>query len=111
MERLDALCQTPAAKEKIEEIAAGILRKNGRWIAAHADAEKRSQELAERLHQTQRRLNAAKLWLSRENPRTLYRVIKPNARSGIAPTTQSPSVIKSTATLIADAMLGEREAN
>lgn len=110
LERLDALCQTPAAKEKIEEIAAGILRKNGRWIAAHADAEKRSQELAERLHQTQRRLNAAKLWLSRENPRTLYRVIKPNARSGIAPTTQSPSVIKSAATLIADAMLGEREA-
>ena len=109
-ERLDALCQSPAAKEKIEEIAAGILRKNGKWAAAYADAEKRSQELAERLHRTQRRLNAAKLWLSRENPRTLYRVIKTKAGSGTAPATQSPSVIKSAAALIADAMLGEKEA-
>lgn len=113
LERLNALCQTPAAKEKIEEIAVGILRKNGRWIAAHADAEKRSQELAERLHRTQQRLNAAKLWLSRENPRTLYRVIKPKTGNTItsgATTAHSHSVMKSAATLIADAMLGEKEA-
>lgn len=105
LERLDALCHTPNVKEKIEEITAGILRKNGKWTAAYADAEKRSQELAERLHRTQRRLNAAKLWLSRENPRTLYRVIKPqtgkSTTSG-ATTIHSPSVMKSAATLIAD---------
>ena len=113
LERLDALCQTPAAKEKIEEIAAGILRKNGKWAVAYAAAEKRGQELAERLHLTQRRLNAAKLWLSRENPRTLYRVIKPKAGSNTtsgATIAQSPSVLKSAAILIADAMLGEKEA-
>ena len=109
-ERLDAFCQEPAPKAKIEEIAAGILRKNGKWATAYAEAEKQSLELAERLHQTQRRLNAAKLWLSRENPRTLYRVIKPKAGSGATPATHSPSVIKSAAAVIADAMLGENEA-
>ena len=111
--RLNALCQTPAAKEKIEEIAAGILRKNVKWTSAYANAEKHSQELAERLHQTQRRLNAVKLWLSRENPRTLYRLVKPKSKNGIASeltVKQDTSVVKSAVAVIADAMLGDKEA-
>ena len=40
LERLNALCQKPEAKAKIEEIAAGILRKNGKWATAYAEAER-----------------------------------------------------------------------
>ena len=109
--RLDALCQTPVAKAKIDEIAAGILRKNAKWSEQYAKAEKRSKELAERLHLTQKRLNAVKLWLTHENPRTLYRVVKPKDKSSTgAFTDNNQGLLKSAALVIADAMLGDREA-
>lgn len=113
LEQLNALCQEPEAKAKIEEIAAGILRKNEKWTKAYAEAEKRSQELADRLHQTQKRLNAVKHWLSRENPRTLYRVVKPKSGNSTAPgatVNHDTSVVKSAVTVIADAMLGDKDA-
>ena len=105
-ERLDALCQTPAAKEKIEEIAAGILRKNGKWATAYDEAEKRSQELADRLHLTQKRLNAVKQWLSRENPRTRYRLVTPKTSPQGTTRENDTALVKSAASVIADAMLG-----
>ena len=113
LERLDALCQEPAAKAKIEEIAVGILRKNEKWAKSYAEAEKHSQELADRLHQTQKRLNAVKRWLSQENPRTMYRVMKPKSGNSTAlgmTATHDASVVKSAVTVIADAMLGDKDA-
>ena len=110
LERLNALCQKPEAKAKIEEIAAGILRKNGKWATAYAEAEKRSQELADRLHQTQKRLNAVKHWLSRENPRTKYRLVMPKTSPQGATRKNDTALVKSAASVIADAMLGDPEA-
>ena len=113
LERLNALCQEPKAKAKIEEIAAGILRKNEKWAKSYAEAEKHSQELADRLHQTQKRLNAVKHWLSRENPRTMYRMVKPKSGDSTAPVTvanHDTSVVKSAVTVIADAMMGDKDA-
>ncbi len=110
LERLNALCQKPEAKAKIEEIAAGILRKNGKWATAYAEAEKRSQELADRLHRTQKRLNAIKHWLSRENPRTKYRLVIPKTSSQGAIRENGTALVKSAASVIADAMLGDPEA-
>ncbi len=113
LERLNALCQEPKAKAKIEEIAAGILRKNEKWAKSYAEAEKRSQELADRLHQTQKRLNAVKHWLSRENPWTMYRMVKPKSRDSTAPVTvanHDTSVVKSAVTVIADAIMGDKDA-
>jgi len=110
LRRLNALCQKPEAKAKIEEIAAGILRKNGKWATAYAEAEKRSQELADRLHQTQKRLNAVKHWLSRENPRTKYRLVIPKTSPQGAIRENGTALVKSAASVIADAMLGDPEA-
>jgi len=110
LERLNALCQKPETKAKIEEIAAGILRKNGKWTTAYAEAEKRSQELADRLHQTQKRLNAVKHWLSRENPRTKYRLVIPKTSPQGAIRENGTALVKSAASVIADAMLGDPEA-
>ena len=109
LDRLNALCQKPEAKTKIEEIAAGILRKNGKWATAYAEAEKRSQELADRLHQTQKRLNAIKHWLSRENPRTKYRLVIPKTSPQGATRENGTALVKSAASVIADAMLGDPE--
>ena len=111
--RLEAVCQSPEAKAKIEEIAAGILRKNSKWAKEYADAKKRTQALSAKLHQTQERLNTVKKWLSRENPRTMYRVLKPKPGSNTAQATatnQDTALVKSAATVIADAMLGDKEA-
>ena len=110
LERLNALCQKPEAKAKIEEIAAGILRKNGKWATSYAEAEKRSQDLADRLHQTQKRLNAVKHWLSRENPRTRYRLVMHKASPQGATRENGTALVKSAASVIADAMLGYPEA-
>ena len=111
--RIDALCQRPTDKEKIDEIAAGILRKNATWTEQYANAEKRSQELAARLHLTQKRLNAVKLWLAHENPRTLYRIVKAKdanrTKTGVF-ADNNQVLLKSATSIIADAMLGDREA-
>ena len=110
LNRLNALCQKPEAKAKIEEIAAGILRKNGKWAKAHAEAEKHSQVLADSLHQTQKRLNAVKHWLSRENPRTRYRLVTPKTSPQGATRENDTALVKSAASVIADAMLGDPDA-
>ena len=110
MDRLNALCQKPEAKAKIEEIAAGILRKNGKWATTYDEAEKRSQELADRLHLTQKRLNAVKRRLSRENPRTRYRLVTPKTSPQGATRENDTALVKSAASVIADAMLGDPEA-
>ena len=110
LERLNALCQKPEAKAKIEEIAAGILRKNGKWATSYAEAEKRSQDLADRLHQTQKRLNAVKHWLSRENPWTKYRLVMPKTSPQGATRKNDTALVKSAVSVIADAMLGDPEA-
>ena len=107
---LNALCQKPEAMAKIEEIAAGILRKNEKWAKAYAEAEKRSQELTDRLHQTQKRLNAVKHWLSRKNPRTRYRLVMHKASPQGATRENDTAIVKSAASIIADAMLGNPEA-
>ena len=86
---------------------------NEKWAKSYAEAESRSQELADRLHQTQKRLNAVKRWLSRENPQTMYRVIKPKSENSTAPgvtANHDTSVVKSAVTVIADAMLGDKDA-
>ena len=86
---------------------------NEKWAKAYAEAERHSQELADRLYQTQKRLNAVKHWLSRENPRTLYRVVKPKSGDSTASgmtANHDTSVVKSAVTVIADAMLGDKDA-
>lgn len=115
-ERLAALCQEPSAKAKIEEIAAGILRKNEKWAKKYDEADKRSQALAEKLYHTKEQLNAVKYRLSKENPKTMYQVVKPKtdriAAQVTTPTTvrQEESLAKSAASVIADALLGAPEA-
>ena len=77
---------------------------------AYAEAEKRNQELADRLHQTQKRLNAVKHWLSRENTRTRYRLVMPKTIPHGATRENDTALVKSAATVIADAMLGDPDA-
>ncbi len=110
LDRLNALCQKPEAKAKIKEIAAGILRKNGKWATAYDETAKRSQEIADRLHLTQKRLNAVKRWLSRENPRTRYRLVTPKTSPQGATRENDIALVKSAASVIADAILGDPDA-
>lgn len=111
-ERLKALCQEPSAKAKIEEIAAGILRKNAKWTKKYEDAQEHSQALAEKLHHAKEQLNAVKYRLAKENPKTMYRIVKPKTDHNTVqtPANQEESIAKSAVSVIADALLGDPDA-
>ena len=91
---LETLCQPHEAQRKIEEIAAGILRKNFRFVRQLEEVESREKELIPRINHSKEQLNALEVCIARDKVGTCYRVINSDRLSN-----------KKAASIIADAIL------
>ena len=96
---LESLYQKPDALKKIELIAAGILRKNYKFVRRLEEIETRVKNLAQRMNHAKEQLDALKIQLTLDKPNTCYRVNYSDNSSG-----------NSLASIIADAILKESEA-
>lgn len=94
---LDSLCQKPDSLKKIELIAAGILRKNYKFVRRLEEIETRVKNLAQKINHAKEQLDALKIQLSLDKPNTAYKVISNNQSNNFA-------------AIIADAILMEPEA-
>ena len=91
---LDSLCQTLEAQRKIEEIAAGILRKNYKFVLRLEEIETHEKELIPRIYHVKEQLKALEERVALDKVGTRYRVTKPDTLSN-----------NSAASIIADAIL------
>ena len=96
---LDARCQLPDSQQKIEEIAAGILRKNFKHVRRLEEVEARAKELTLRMNRAKTQMLVLKELLDREKSSTRYKVLLPDVSSK-----------EKAASLIADAILREPQA-
>ena len=96
---LESLCQKLDSLKKIELIAAGILRKNYKFVRRLEEIETRIKNLAQRMNHAKEQLDALKIQLTIDKPHTCYKVNNSDNSSG-----------NSLATIIADAILKEPEA-
>lgn len=96
---LDARCQVPESQQKIEKIAAGILRKNFKHVRRLEEVEARDKELAQRMAHAKEQMLTLKELLSREKTSTHYKVVSHD----VPPKEQAAS-------LIANAILLEPQA-
>ena len=96
---LDSFCQSHEAQRKIEEIAAGILRKNYRFVRQLEEVEARIKEVIPRINHAKKQLKALEERVALDKVNTRYRVISSDSLSN-----------NSLASIIADAILFEPEA-
>ena len=94
---LDSLCQKPDSLKKIELIAAGILRKNYKFVRRLEEIETRVKTLAQRINHAKEQLDALKIQLAFDKPNTAYKVISDKQSNNFA-------------AIIADAILMEPQA-
>ena len=93
---LEKLCQEHEAARKIETIAAGILRKNYKFVRQLEEIETHAKELIPRMNHAKEQMNALKERIARDKINTRYRV------------TVSDTLTKNqAASVIADAILME----
>ena len=98
-QELDSLCLEHEAQRKIEEIAAGILRKNYKFVRQLEQIETREKEFISRIYHVKEQMNALEERIAYDKVGTRYRVnISDNLSNN------------SLASLIADAILFEPEA-
>ena len=96
---LESLYQKPDSLKKIELIAAGILRKNYKFVHRLEEVKTRAKQLAQRLNHSKKQMDILKLQLSNERHSTYY-------KSSL----DSVTTISS-ASLIADAILMDSQEN
>ena len=96
---LESFCQKPDSQKKIELIAAGILKKNFKFVRQLEEVESRCEQLSQRLTHTKKQMDTLKIQLSYENRTTYYKV-----------NSSENTTNKSAASLIADAILQEPQA-
>ena len=96
---LEKQCQEHETARKIETIAAGILRKNYKFVRQLEEIEKRAKELIPRMNHAQEQMNALKERISCDKVNTRYRVTISDTLSN-----------SKAASLIADAILFEPQA-
>ena len=101
--RLENLCQTQEAKEKIALLAASILHKNLKIAQEYESAKKLVADLSEKLQVAEKRFKALKNNYASKKQNRLYRVIQPVNDSA---KTTSLNENELTA-IIADALMGE----
>ena len=94
---LDSLCQKPDSIKKIELIAAGIVRKNYKFVRRLEEIETRIKNLSQRINHAKKQLDALKIQLAFDKPNTVYKVISDKQSNNFA-------------AIIADAILMEPEA-
>jgi len=96
---LDSLCLPLEAQRKIQEIAAGILRKNFKFVRQLDEVETREKELIPRICHVKEQLKALEERVANDKVGTRYRVTNSDTLSN-----------NSLASIIADAILMEPEA-
>ena len=96
---LDSLCLEHESQRKIEEIAAGILRKNYKFVRQLEKIETHEKELIPRINHVKEQLNALEVRVARDKVGTRYRVTNSDNLSNNA-----------LATIIADAILFDPQA-
>ena len=101
--RLETLCQTKEAREKIALIAAGILHKNLKIVHEYEEAKKRVGDLSEKLQEAKKRFKAFDEGYRRLKQNRVYRVIQPGSNSTKISALKENELAK----IIADALLGE----
>jgi len=108
-ERLEKICKTEEAREKIAIIAARILRKNLKIAESYEQAKIRSKDLSQKLKLAKNRLEGLRENSSRKLQKSVFRVDKPyNFEKESGKTASSdPNFIVS---LIADALNGNENA-
>ena len=79
--RLDNLCQTEEAREKVALIAAGILHKNLKIALEYEKAKKLVGDLYEKLQEAKKRFNAFDEGYRSLKQNRVYRVIQPEINS------------------------------
>ena len=96
---LNSLCQKPDSQKKIELIAAGILRKNLKFVRSFEEVESNLKNLSQRIRHTKKQMDTLKIHLSLETRSSCYKIESPENHSN-----------SSAASLIADAILREPKA-
>ena len=101
--RLEALCQTQEAQEKIALLAASILHKNLKIAQEYETTIKLMKDLREKMQKAKQRFKALNdgYWHLKKN--RMYRVIQPESYLGKTSTLKENELIA----IIADALLGE----
>ena len=95
---LEEMCQKPESVRQIQIIAAGILRKNHKFVDKVVEVDKKLQNISERLKHTKAQIDVTELQLKSEHRTTFYKILEPKYSD------------KTSASLIADAFLGEPQA-
>ena len=101
--RLENLCQTEQAQEKIAFLAANILHKNLKIAQEYETAKKLVSDLSEKLQVAEKRFKALNNNYARRKKNFVYRVITTNDNS----TKTSPLTKNELTAIIADALMGE----
>ena len=101
--RLESLCQTETAKEKIALIAASILHKNLKIAHEYESAKKLVADLSKKLHVAEKRFNTLNDNHSSKKQNRLYRVIQPVNHSAKTTALKENELTA----IIADALMGE----
>ena len=95
---LESTFKNPEAIKQIQLIAAGILRKNLKFVHKTEEIETRLKQLSETLKHTKKQVDALQLQLNFEKRHTCYKILSDSYSK------------KSAAILIADAILNEPQA-
>ena len=101
--RLENLCQTEEAQEKIVLLAANILHKNLKVVLEYEEAKKLVGDLYEKLQEAKKRFNAFDEGYRSLKQNRVYRVIQPESNSTKTPTLKENELVA----IIADALLAE----
>jgi hypothetical protein len=96
--QLDSFCLMPDSKQKIELIAAGILRKNFKFVQKLEETDNTLKQLAEKIKHTKEQMDILQTRLALEKYTTFYKVNSSNRSKN------------SIASLIADAILNDPQA-
>ena len=105
-DRLEKICQTDEARQKISLIAAGILKKNLRIVNEYENEKIRSKDLFQKLRFAKNRLEQLKENCPQKLKNKFFRVFYPDN----AVVKNSPADKNSIAAIIADALSGEKNA-
>jgi len=96
---LNSICQKPDSMKKIELIAAGILRKNSKFVRQFEEVDSHCKQLSQRIQHTKKQMDVLKIHLSLGKCGAAYKIESSDNSSN-----------SSAASLIADAILREPEA-
>lgn len=74
---LQKICSTPQARQKIAQIAAGIVRKNQKFVTEFNNLQQQNKTLSEKISALKLNIITLQAKFSRTNPKNLYKISPP----------------------------------